>query len=418
VLIVLDEAHVFAPEKGSAESTGAVIDVATRGRKRGQSLIVATQRLAKLHKDVAAEMLNKLIGRTGLDIDVKRAADELGMTPREAMEQLRPLDPGEFYAFGPALSLTVTKVAIGPVVTTHPRAGERLMQAPPQPSAKIKGLIAAELADLPQQAESEIRTIEDAKRELADVRRKLTVAQKAQPVIDSTEVPKLREEASGLRAALKTATDAYKQADARLRKIATLADVQSHDIAAVPTASASVPRLQPRPEPPKPRANGHAEPSGDLTRPQQKLLDQLAWLEEHGIYPAQKETLAAVAGVSPTSGGYFNNLGALRSQGLIVYPQSGMVGFTDEGRACAVTPDDPRPVHERWLGVVTAPQRAILETLIELHPEPITKDELAERIGVSPTSGGYFNNLGRLRTLGAVDYPQPGSVSLTRHVMP
>jgi DNA helicase HerA-like ATPase len=105
VLIVLDEAHVFAPEKGSSESTGAVIDVATRGRKRGQSLIVATQRLAKLHKDVAAEMLNKLIGRTGLDVDVKRAADELGMTPREAMEQLRPLSPGEFYLFGPALSL-------------------------------------------------------------------------------------------------------------------------------------------------------------------------------------------------------------------------------------------------------------------------------------------------------------------------
>jgi uncharacterized protein len=416
VLIVLDEAHVFAPEKGHAESTGAVIDVATRGRKRGQSLIVATQRLAKLHKDVAAEMLNKMIGRTGLDNDVQRAADELGLTKREGFEQLRPLDPGEFYIFGPALSTVPKKVKVGDVVTTHPKAGARLMHDPPAPSAKIKGLIAAELADLPQQAESEIRTLEDLKKENANLKRSLTAAQKAQPA--QPEDPKLREENKGLRTALKTATDAFKQVDARLRKIAALADVQSPDIAAPAPVAAAVVRFQPRPASPKPRVNGHAEPSGDVTRPQQKLLDQLAWLEEHGIYPAQKETLAAVAGVSPTSGGYFNNLGALRSLGLIEYPQPGTVGFTDDGRACAVSPDDPRPVHERWLSVVSGPQRAILEALIELHPDPISKDELAERIGVSPTSGGYFNNLGRLRTLGAVDYPQPGSVALTTHVMP
>lgn len=34
-LVVLDEAHVFAPEAGSSESLGAVVDLATRGRKRG-----------------------------------------------------------------------------------------------------------------------------------------------------------------------------------------------------------------------------------------------------------------------------------------------------------------------------------------------------------------------------------------------
>ena len=43
------------------------------------------------------------------------------MTAREAMEQLRPLSSGEFFAFGPALSLTVQKLKVGPVETTHPR---------------------------------------------------------------------------------------------------------------------------------------------------------------------------------------------------------------------------------------------------------------------------------------------------------
>lgn len=130
-LIVLDEAHVYAPEAGSAESSGAVIDLATRGRKRGFCLVTATQRLSKLHKDVAAEMNNKLIGRTGLDVDVKRAAEELGMSKSDAMQTLRALDDGEWFAFGPALSRTILKLKVGAVVTTHPKAGQRLLAAPP-----------------------------------------------------------------------------------------------------------------------------------------------------------------------------------------------------------------------------------------------------------------------------------------------
>jgi DNA helicase HerA-like ATPase len=71
-LIVLDEAHVFCPEKGQSEAMSSVIDLATRGRKRGFCAVLATQRLSKLHKDAAAECNNKLIGRTGLDVDMKR----------------------------------------------------------------------------------------------------------------------------------------------------------------------------------------------------------------------------------------------------------------------------------------------------------------------------------------------------------
>jgi DNA helicase HerA-like ATPase len=43
-----------------------------RGRKRGLAGIIATQRLAKLAKNVAAEASNFLMGRTFLDIDMAR----------------------------------------------------------------------------------------------------------------------------------------------------------------------------------------------------------------------------------------------------------------------------------------------------------------------------------------------------------
>ncbi len=56
-LVILDEAHIYCPERGSgeAESTDAVISLMSQGRKRGYAGIIATQRLSKLHKDAAAE---------------------------------------------------------------------------------------------------------------------------------------------------------------------------------------------------------------------------------------------------------------------------------------------------------------------------------------------------------------------------
>jgi len=42
--VLLDEAHVFCPEQSQSEAQGAVTDLATRGRKRGYGLVMATQR--------------------------------------------------------------------------------------------------------------------------------------------------------------------------------------------------------------------------------------------------------------------------------------------------------------------------------------------------------------------------------------
>jgi DNA helicase HerA-like ATPase len=76
-LVVLEEAHKFAGQQEKQDSTWAVIDLMTRGRKRGYGGILVTQRISKLHKDAAAECNNKFVGRTFLDIDMKRASEEL-----------------------------------------------------------------------------------------------------------------------------------------------------------------------------------------------------------------------------------------------------------------------------------------------------------------------------------------------------
>jgi hypothetical protein len=78
--------------------------------------VIATQRLAKLAKNVAAEASNFLMGRTFLDIDMARAADLLGMERRQA-EAIRDLPRGTFLALGPAIARRPVAVAIGEVET-------------------------------------------------------------------------------------------------------------------------------------------------------------------------------------------------------------------------------------------------------------------------------------------------------------
>ncbi|HET8725914.1 MAG TPA: ATP-binding protein [Alphaproteobacteria bacterium] len=147
MLVVVDEAQLFAPsaagdvsDEARKASLGAMTNLMCRGRKRGLAGVIATQRLAKLAKNVAAEASNFLMGRTFLDIDMSRAADLLGMERRQA-EKFRDLDRGHFIALGPAIARRPLPIKIG-VVETAARAGSpTLMPLPPTPPEEARELI-------------------------------------------------------------------------------------------------------------------------------------------------------------------------------------------------------------------------------------------------------------------------------------
>lgn len=148
MLVVVDEAQLFAPavagevsDEARKLSLGAMTNLMCRGRKRGLAGVIATQRLAKLAKNVAAEAANFLMGRTFLDIDMARAADLLGMERRQA-DAFRDLERGHFMALGSALSRRPMSVQIGPT-DTHPRnASPRLMPLP-EATADARAIILA-----------------------------------------------------------------------------------------------------------------------------------------------------------------------------------------------------------------------------------------------------------------------------------
>ncbi|TPM34242.1 ATP-binding protein [Mesorhizobium sp. B2-3-4] len=149
MLVVVDEAQLFAPavagevsDEARKLSLGAMTNLMCRGRKRGLAGIIATQRLAKLAKNVAAEASNFLMGRTFLDIDMARAADLLGMERRQA-EAFRDLERGQFMALGPALSRRPLGLRIGPTDTSPRNGTPRLMPLPEAALEDARAIILA-----------------------------------------------------------------------------------------------------------------------------------------------------------------------------------------------------------------------------------------------------------------------------------
>lgn len=407
-LVVVDEAHLFCPQNGSAESAPAVIDLMTRGRKRGFCGVLATQRLSKLHKDAAAEANCKLIGRASLDVDLRRAGDELGFSSREDLARVRALPAGHFFAFGPGLSDQVQLLQVGPVETTHPRAGRGTAPVPPA-REKVRKVL-DQLKDLPQEAAQEAKTLADAKARIAQLEREVRAKPAAPaPKVERVEVAVLRDaQLTRLEALVERTAAAATTFSAAARDLGqVVAAVRS---ARVPAAVPSKVAVRPPAPTAAPRPSADGEP---ITGPEQRILDAIAWLEATNQQQAQDQAAVAFLAGYTTGGGAFNNpRGRLRARGLIDY-QGGGLALTDAGRAAAAHTAaelTPKEMQQRVLERLPGPEAKLLRALLDAYPEALSNEELARRSGYELGGGAFNNPRGRLRSLGLVDYPQKGQV--------
>lgn len=432
-LVVIEECHLVAPQGGrEAESTNAVIDLATRGRKRGFALVAVTQRISDLHKSVVAQCGNRLIGLTTLDADVKRAAYELGFEGRDQARQLAELKRGHFFGFGPAISSRVISLTIGTVQTTHAqRRGSRAAPPPPAPE-KVRAIL-GKLADLPREAEEEARTIDSLGRRVRDLERELRTARAGAP--DPAAIERAREEgraagAATARAAFRFLIDqaqhvvaASKTTHERVEALArAMTGVELPQVPHVAAAAAAVqrrmsaPPAQQRVPEPRPASAPRVVSSGNghLTGPEQRILDAIAWFEQIGVTEPEQTAVAFLAGYTYGGGAFNNPRGALRTKGLVEYRAGERIALTDDGRSHARVPDAPLTsdeLHRRVLDRLPGPEQRLLRPLLDAYPEALSNEELAERAGYTAGAGAFNNPRGRLRSLGLVEYPQPGRVA-------
>jgi hypothetical protein len=150
-------------------------------------------------------------------------------------------------------------------------------------------------------------------------------------------------------------------------------------------------------------------PAGDgtFTGPQMKVLRSLAMWRALGHDAPSREMVAAVAGYSPSSGGYNNLLGGLASAGAIGKPMQGCLSLLTEGIE-VIGKDDGRDL---LIATLSNPQRKIIGALVDTGTK--TRDDVGAATGYSPSSGGFNNLLGSLGTLGILVKPQQGCVALS-----
>jgi len=428
-LVVIDEIHVFAPEssKGRSESLEAVASLASRGRKRGYTLIGATQKLSKFHKDVASELNTKFTGRCTLDIDQKRAAQELGMKKHTELRNLKY----EFFVFGPGIEGTI-KVKSYPVKTKHEEIGSTAKVKLANPT-KIKSMM-SDFAELPQEAENELKTTQDLNKKITEQHYEINLLKKQQPKSDIKEITKTFEKGYNRgvdesKPTIDKLQENIRNLEKRILQINNLSlwiplpDIElpkHHEITVTKTlidklvkteAEASY-RLD-HDKNLQTISNPNDLPLG---RCETAILETLAKFNK----TCSRAKIGIFAGYSSTSGGFSNAISKLKSAGLII-ADNGNLTILDQGLQKAGNveplPTSLNNLLEFWANKVGRCPGEILKILIHSHPDPLTREQAGNLTDYSPSSGGFSNAISKLRTLGLINYSN-GSLSLTEDMFP
>jgi hypothetical protein len=411
-VVIIDESDFFAPEGKESESTRAVINLSSRGRKRGICAILATQRIAKLSKDATADILNKIVGLTGQDIDQKRAGNELGFATRNDVISLRNLKPGEFYGFGPAISNEVIKFKVSKTETTHTESGQYRKITPATPNAIKK--ILGKLADIPEEAEKEL----NSKQQFQDEIKRLTSELKKKPIAAGKPIAvpdeKMKQENVWLKKQLQIEKNSYntlvkivQNRNTQLNKaVKTLSEIPGVDIPIkedIKTLSQPVAGTNPAIKSfvqPKQIASSNGTVTGGAMR----MLKAAAMFSPEKI---TKTRMAALARLSHTSGSFSTYMSTLKREGLLV-GEGNLFTITEEGLKHAgevdPLPTDPEELINLWCGVIGENGGAarMLRALSSNYPNEITKTDLGETVNMSSTSGSFSTYLSTLKRNGLI----------------
>lgn len=423
--LVIDEAHYFMPQGGGAMDVerGKMLHAGNRLMSGGRSLgirgMMITQRPAKLHKD-ALTCADTLIAmrviapqdRSAIKDWIDGAGD--AAQGRAVLDSLAGLKRGEGWVWYPEGGYLERHKF--PTITTYDSSAtpEHGAKASPEVSQIDLDEVRSAMAEAVEEAKA--NDPRELKKQVADLKRQLAEAAKEKPakveikeraVVTDAQIKRAEKLIERLSAASEMAAAAAKEISAAIGQARQPQPIttQRRETDAI-IATARTP-MQPR--------DRHATRNGHLPGPQQRILDALAWWQAFSVYTPSREQVAFVAGMSPTSGHFTNVLGAMRSAGLIDYPSSGCVKMSPDGSKHANDPGIAPSFDElceRVTTILETPHRRIFTVLVD-SGEEMPRDVLATKAGFSATSGHFTNVLGRLRTLGVIDYPASGQVALS-----
>lgn len=160
-------------------------------------------------------------------------------------------------------------------------------------------------------------------------------------------------------------------------------------------------------------SNGSVSPVG------QRILNALAEMELLKVTQPAREVVAMLAGYTHlASPGYAKAVSQLRTAGMVDYPSSDTISFTDEGRRAAIWPKSPRSseeIQKRVCDLIGGKASLILGELIRAYPNHCDRMEVARVAGYGHlASPGFAKIVSRLRTLGFVEYPDSKTMKASK----
>jgi hypothetical protein len=451
--IFLDEAEEFVPQNiretdpNTARMFGAYNRMVRRDRNLGLGITLISQRPQSVNKEPLSQVETLICHRLLHKLDRKSVKEswveghDTSGQGETFLNSLASLERGDVWIWSPYWLNVFRQVHIRHRETfdssSTPKAGERAKVVKVRAEVDLD-LLRKKLAETIDKAKANDPTY--LKRRILELE-KAVKQQPAAVAPSSADLDKAYE--AGRRDLLAQVKSARAQLERDARKFAAAAaNLKFQDIPAFFTQvfgrmqeiAASLPAeagaaaasagpvrtyQAPPPRTPLPERHHRSEPSGNgndsgLSGPERKIMKALGELLSIGKEQPPKNMVAAWAGYSPIGGAFGNPMGALhRSKGLIDYPAPGLVSLTDAGRAMVGKCDAPdqEEIWRRIENTCTGPEQKILRALIDnAGPNPMPKEQLAEKAGYSPIGGAFGNPIGALRTKGLLDYPRQGVV--------
>lgn len=434
--LVGDEFHNFAPKGASFRQdpeAGKCLHWSNRllseGRGLGIVCLIASQRPQKVHNDTltSCETLcaMRVIHKSDRDA-VKDWIEGCGdmAQGKEVLDSLAGMARGDAFVWSP-------EIDFGPKRLSFPMFKTFDSFAPPQLQKKVVTntwanvdleAVKTKLAKVIEERKANDPT--ELKRTIADLKRKLDQAEKSKPEAQPSkpvEVPILDDASQTLLSKVEEACNVVVE---ETKKRAEMFSELRSAVGALSSAigfrmtQAESARRMPTVRPPSPRpmrrmqpATRHHPENGtiDISTPQQRILDALAWYESIGNNEPSTVQVGAVALMDATGGYFSNTVGPLSSAGLVVR-ETGSMRLTDLGRKHANVPDQISTLEDyhdvlrdrvRKSRTANGKTVEILNVLIEARG-PLTTDQIGEIVNVDHTGGYFSNSIGPLSTLGLI----------------
>lgn len=405
--LVIDEAHVFAPQgrvndPQSGKMLHATNNLVSLGRASGLRITMISQRPAKLHKDSLTQVETLIAMRCTAPQDRAAVQEWIAASVgkgegQDIMNSLPALKTGTGWIWSPEIDL-LEKVDF-PMIQTYDSS-----KAPDDNERNSVVLAKIDQEGIQNKLETVAAEIlnEDPKRLRARIAELERQAKAAPPPVDPKAIQDANDLgydegfAHGHEAGYDLAIERLKEHKNKYAGTGKRVVSQKPPVSTDKHVLLSELRDKIPPSPLMTKKNPNIVIDDKLSAGERKILSVIA-----AFGTVTKSKISIISGYSIKSSSFANYLSSLRSKGC-AEGYGDTISITAAGRS-ALGDFDPLPAGkdllEFWYQKLEKAPREILKALAGVYPRELSKAELSELSGYSLTSSSYANALSTLRSL-------------------